>query len=135
MVARAPRFLLAFSSLLLVVGGAMHAAAFKRTLVAIAASNLPPFFGNSLKLLWLGDSTTMFILAAVFGLIAARPSVVKGPVVLLLALIPAATAVLIYTFLGGFLAGHLLLAIAALVFSAGLRFPRAGAQAVGSDCG
>src|SRR5215813_11977617 len=87
MIKHAPRILLAFSSLLLVVGGAFHAAAFNRTLDAIATSNLPPFFGNSLKLLWLADSTTMFILAAVFVLIASRPSMVTKPVVVLLALI------------------------------------------------
>jgi len=126
--ARVPRFLLAFSSLLLVVGGYMHAAAFKRAVAAVDASNLPSFFGNSLKLLWLGDSTTMFILVAVFTLIAARPSAVTSPVVMLLALIPAATAVLLYAFLGSFFAGHLLLAVAALVFFAGLRFAQAAAQ-------
>jgi len=43
--------------------------------------------------------------------------------VVLVALIPAATAVLLYTFLGNFVAGHLLLTIAALAFLAGLKFP------------
>jgi hypothetical protein len=65
----------------------------------------------------------MFILAVVFGLIAVRPSVATRPVAVLLALIPAAIGVLICTFLGGFFAGHILLATAAAVLLAGLQFP------------
>jgi len=124
-----PRFLLAFSSLLLVVGGAIHAAAFNLPLEATAKFHLDRFIGGSFKLLWLADSTTMFILAAVFSMIAARPSVATRLLVTLLALIPAATAVLIYLFLGGFFAGHLMLATAAAAFFAGLQFPGARVEA------
>jgi len=123
MVTRTPRFLLALASLLSAVGGALHAAAFRKALTAIAASNLPRFYGGSSKGLWLADSATLFILAAVFGLIAARPSSATKQVVVLVALIPAATAVLLYTFLGNFFAGHLLLAIAALAFFGAMQLP------------
>jgi len=120
---RTPRILLAFSSLLMATGGVMHAAAFQRTLPVIGVSHLPPFFANSFKLLWLGDSTTMLVLAVIFGVIAARPAVVTRPLVMLIALIPAATAVLLYVFLGNFFAGHIQLATAAAAFVAGLQFP------------
>jgi len=133
MTTRAPRFLLAFSSLLMTIGGASHAAALNRTLAAVATSDLAPFYGGSLKLLWLADSATMFILAALFGLIAARPITATRPVVLLLALIPAATAVLVYLFLGNFFAGHILLVTAAAVFLAGLLFPGAKVRAGNSS--
>ena len=123
MVTRTPRFLLAFSSLLSAVGGTIHAAAFRKALAAIDASNLPHFYAASSKGLWLADSATLFILAAIFGMIAARPTMAARPAVVLAALIPAATAILLYTFLGNFLAGHLLLAIAAFAFLAGLQFP------------
>lgn len=123
MVTRTPRFLLASSSLLSALGGTIHAAAFRKALAAINASDLPRFYGGSSKGLWLADSATLFILAALFGLIAARPSTATRPLVILVALIPAATAILLYTFLGNFFAGHLLLAIAALAFLAGLQFP------------
>jgi len=123
MVTRTPRFLLAFSSLLSAVGGTIHAAAFRKALAAIDASNLPHFYAASSKGLWLADSATLFILGAIFGMIAARPTMAARPAVVLVALIPAATAILLYTFLGNFLAGHLLLAIAALTFLAGLQFP------------
>src|SRR5882762_2019128 len=107
MLERAPRFLLAFCSLLMAVGGVMHALAFQRTLPVIGVSHLSPFFANSFKLLWLGDSATMFVLAVIFGVIAVRPAVATRPMVLLVALIPAATAVLLYAFLGNFFAGHI----------------------------
>jgi len=128
MVTRTPRLLLAFSSLLSALGGTIHAAAFRKALAAINASDLPRFYGGSSKGLWLADSATLFILAALFGLIAARPSTATRPLVILVALIPAATAILLYTFLGNFLAGHLLLAIAALAFLAGLQFPGSAAR-------
>jgi hypothetical protein len=105
-------------------GGVMHAIAFQRTLSVIGVSRLPPFFGNSFKLLWLGDSATMLVLAVIFGVIAARPSLATRPLVLLIALIPAATAVLLYVFLGSFFAGHIQLATATAAFLAGLRFPK-----------
>jgi hypothetical protein len=122
MVKPAPRFLLVFASMLLVAGSIFHAVAFNRAVAAVSASNLPAFFGNTFKALWLADSTTLFLLAAVFGLIAARPSAASRPVVALLAFVPAALAVLIYTFLGNFFAGHILVVTAAAVFLASVRF-------------
>jgi len=118
---RLPRLLLGFSSLVLALGALVHAAAFAKALAAVGRSNLAPFFGTCLKALWLADSTTCLILAATFGLIAARPAAATRPLVLLLALIPTATAVLIYTFLGAFFAGHFLLVPAAAAFIAGFR--------------
>ena len=129
MVTGTPRFLLAISSLLSAAGGAMHAAAFRRALAAIAASDLPRFYAGSSKGLWLADSATLFILAAIFALIAVRPSIATRPLLILVSLIPAATAFMLYTFLGNFFAGHLLLAIAVLVFVASLQFPRSAIAA------
>ena len=126
MISRTPKFLLTFASALSALGGAVHAAAFRKALTAIAASNLPRFYGGSSEGLWLADSATLFILAAVFGLIASRPSAATGPLVMLVALIPAATAVLLYVFLGNFFAGHLLMGIAALAFGAGMLLPKQG---------
>ena len=125
MFARTPRLLLAFSSSLAAAGAVIHAVPFNRAVAAIAAANLRPFYGNTFKALWLGDSTTLFIVAVAFALMAARPTAVTRPVVLLLALIPGAVAILIYVFLGRFFAGHMLLAISALAFVAGLQFPAA----------
>jgi hypothetical protein len=123
-----PRFLLAISALLLAVGALMHASAFNKISSAIAGSNLQSFAANSLKILWLADSTTSLLLAAVFGLIAARPSAATRWVIVPLALIPAATAGLIYTFMGGFIGGHIMLAAAITAFIGGLQYPKASSS-------
>jgi len=115
---RRPRLLLASSALLLLIGGLLHASAFNKVLSALAIANLQPFAANSLKILWLADSTTSIALAAVFGFIAGRPSAAKRSVVLLLALIPLATAVLIYIFMGSFIGGHIML-LSGLLATAG----------------
>jgi len=128
MALRTPRLLLAFASLLSALGGAIHAAAFRKAQTVITASDLPRFYGGSSKGLWLADSATLFILAVIFALVAARPSTASRSLLMLVALIPAATAVMLYTFLGGFFAGHLLMAIAVLAFLGGLLLPRALGQ-------
>ena len=119
-----PRILLALASVLQLLGGLAHASAFPRASAALATTNLTPFFSASFKALWLADSTTMLALATVLGALAIRPGCATRPIVLLLSLIPFAVARLIYTFLGGFFAGHLLLTNAVIVFAAGLRFPK-----------
>ena len=106
------RFFLGLSALVLTVGALMHASAFKKIASAIADSNLAPFAGNSLKVLWLADSATALVLAAVFTLIATRPGAAKRSIIILLAFIPAATAALIYIFIGAFAGGHIMLAAA-----------------------
>lgn len=115
-----PRLLLAIAAAFLAFGGAVHALAFRKAAAAVAASNLATFYGNALKGLWLIDSATLVTLAAAFALIAVRPAMASGGVIALLALIPAATAAFLYYFIGAFAPAHLLLAAAALAFSAGL---------------
>src|SRR6266567_6931038 len=117
MTNRISRLLLATSSAILLFGGAVHTLAFQK---AVAASNLAPFFGKVLKGLWLIDSTMLFTLAVVFGLIAARPVMASGVIVALLALIPAITAVLLYCFIGPIMPAHLLVIASGLAFLAGL---------------
>ena len=121
MTSRTSRILFALASLLSTFGGALHASAFTRAGLATAASNLPAFYKGSLLGLWLSDSATLFILALLFGLIAARPTSATRPTALLVALIPAVTAAMLYTFLGIFIAEYLLLLIAALAFTGALK--------------
>jgi hypothetical protein len=121
MTSRSARLFLAIASFISAVGGAMHALAFRKTAIAVDASNLPRFYAASAKMLWLADSATLLILAIIFGLLAARPSTPNGRLVMWVALVPAATAALMYVFLGNFFAEYVLLAIAALSFIGGLR--------------
>jgi hypothetical protein len=108
-----PRLLFAFSAVVLLVGGLMHAAAFGKAVAAVSVSDLPPFYGNSLKGLWLIDAATLMTLAVAFGCLAARPALATRPIVILLAIIPAATAFFLYKFIGNFLPAHMLVAAAA----------------------
>ena len=123
MVKPLPRFLLTFAALVLAVGAIMHASAFKKIVSAVTDSNLEVFAAGSLKLLWLGDSATLMLLAAVFAFIVARPSAATRWIVVILSLIPASTAILIYTFIGSFIGGHVLIVAAIAAFVGGLQYP------------
>ena len=114
------RCLLWIAAALLLLGAFLHTSAFPRVLSAVASSNLPSFFGQSLKGLWLIDSMTLLILAVVFGLLAAKPALASGLVLALIALIPVGTAVLLYIFMGLFPAAHLLMVAGGLAVAAGL---------------
>jgi hypothetical protein len=117
---RLPQFLLAASAVMLALGGLMHAMAYRKAAEAVASSNLLGFYGNALKGLWLIDSATLIVLALVFALVTVRPAVAAGAVIVVLALIPAATATLLYTFIGMFLPAHILLASAIMAAFAGV---------------
>src|SRR5438874_11677553 len=77
------RLFLTLSALALAAGAFMHAAAFNKISSAIAVSEIVSFAGNSLKVLCLADSVTALLLAAVFGIAAARPSISSNLIVML----------------------------------------------------
>jgi hypothetical protein len=122
-----PRVLLALAALLLAIGAILHASAYNRISSAIANSNLAVFAANSLKVLWVADSATSLIVAGVFGLVAAQPAAATRGIIVLTALIPVATAVCIYGFIGSFAGAHILFAAAVAAIAAGLQLPRANA--------
>ncbi len=98
------------AALVLAIGAIMHAFAFQKIQDALFVSNLSPFPAESLKVLWLADSATCLLVAAFFGGLAVNAANANHFAALLVALIPASTAVLIYTFLGSVIDAHLLLA-------------------------
>jgi hypothetical protein len=114
------RILLAVSAFVFAGGGILHALAASKAFSSIDASNLAPFLGKELKMLWLADSTTLVVVALICGTLAFRPTAAARSITMLVALVPGATAVLLYTFLGGFYAGHLLMVTSALVLVAAL---------------
>lgn len=120
----AARFLVALSSLVLLAGGAVHAVAYRRFDAALATVSLPPFYANASRGLWLIDSATQLVLSVVFAWIAIRPGSASPVVLALIGLIPAATAVLIYWFLGAFGAAHLLATAAVASFIAAALWPK-----------
>jgi hypothetical protein len=119
------RLLLAFSAVLLAIGAWMHTSAFNKMSAAVARSDLIPFAAKSLRILWLEDSVVLMVLAITFAVIAAWPSAGTKLVIVLLALIPAATAALVYYFVGTFIAGHILLAAAIAAILGGFQYPTA----------
>ena len=121
------RFLLAFSAILLVIGAWIHTSAFNKMSATVAKSDLIPSAAKSLRILWLEDSVVLLVLAIAFAVIAAWPSTATKWVIVLIAVIPAATAALVYYFVGTFIAGHILLAAAIAAIVGGLQYP-AGKQ-------
>jgi hypothetical protein len=115
----APRLLLAFSSLCLAAGGAVHALAFAKAATVAEHSTLPPFFSAAFKGLWLCDSITSVALALALGSIAAFPGMASRSLVMLLALAPLAFATAIFATMGNFFAGHLMLLAGTLALIGG----------------
>jgi hypothetical protein len=109
------RIPLAIAAVLSAAGAAIHTAAFGKALPIIAASGMPSFYCNSFKALWLADSAMMVILSITCLILLVWVRLASRFLLVLLALFPLATAALLYTFLGNFPAGHILLAIGALL--------------------
>jgi len=114
------RTLFAGAALNLIGGALRHAAAYGQLTAGVAASGLTPVLGNAYRALWMADSTTTATVGVVAALLAFRPALATRALVILLALIPAATAVFIYHFLGAYPPGHLMITAAALMVVAAL---------------
>ena len=123
------RTLLVLAALLLAGGGIVHALAFRKALIVIAGSNLPAFYANACKGLWLSDATTLIAVGLFCLYLAVRPEAASRAAILLVALIPLATAILIYGFIGSFLPGHILIAASLLVAAGAFAKPSAAPAA------
>jgi hypothetical protein len=104
------RILLAFSALVFVLGAWIHTSAFGKLSAAVAKSDLPAFFADGFRVLWLQDSALQIVFAILFTFVAIKPSAATKPIIILIALIPATTATLIYCVIGNFIGGHIFLA-------------------------
>ena len=111
------RILLAFSAIVFALGAYIHTSEFDRMSASVAKSDLPAFFGNGFRVLWLQDSALQLVFAILFALVAIRPSLATRWVVVIVALIPLITAVMIYCVIGNFIGGHIFLtgALAAIL--------------------
>ena len=119
MVKPLARVLLAVAALLLLVGGVLHAIAFSGALSVLSTDPMPPFYSGSFKALWLIDSATLVSLAALLVFVVVRPNAATRWVLVFLALIPTATAALIYAFVGPFFPAHMFVTAAIAVVVAG----------------
>jgi hypothetical protein len=114
------RFSLSVAALLLAAGAVVHASAYHGATRVIDASAMPAFYVDAYKALWLVDSINMAGLAGAFTLIAFRRASANTALILVLALAPFAVAATLYTFMGAFFAGHLMVASGALAIIAAL---------------
>ncbi len=117
---RISKWLLLVAAALLVAGAGLHTAAFPKIGPVVRASSLPTFHAQSYQALWLGDSATLFVLATILVVISMQTQIAARGLLLLLAVIPLATGVLLYAFIGNFFAAHLLIGISALIALAAL---------------
>jgi len=120
------RILLAFSGILFAFGAYIHTSAFGKMSAAVAKSDLPAFFGNGFRVLWLQDSALQIVFAILFALVAIRPSLATRWVIAIVALIPFTTAATIYCVIGNFIGGHIFLTGALAAILGGLLLPRSG---------
>jgi hypothetical protein len=107
------RLSLAVSALIMAAGGIAHGLAFMNASNVVAHSDLKPFFAAAFKGLWLADSATSIVMAVVFAALAAQPGLATRPLIAILALVPLASAIVIYATMGAFFAGHIMLAAGA----------------------
>ena len=112
------RLLMAFSSLTMLVGSAMHTSAYMKVVPLIDRSGLPSQYAAIYKGLWLSDSTTVFILGLIFGAAALFPRFAARPIIILVALIPIGSAATIYATIGSFSPAHILLGSGVVVLIA-----------------
>ena len=103
------RILIGQSAAVLLAAGAIHAAAFPAAAPIIDQATLPSSLRQAYKALWLVDSTNLTTLALLYAFVAFRPSAMSREAVLLSALAPLAGAILLYSYMGNFFAGHLML--------------------------
>jgi hypothetical protein len=114
------RILLAFSAIVLAFGACLHTAGFNRMSAAAAKSDLAPFVGKGLKVLWLQDSVIAVVLAFIFAMSAGKPSAIPRWVIVVLAFVPLATAGFVYYFIGSFIGGHVFLLAGAAALLGGV---------------
>ena len=109
LVRLAPRLLLGFSALCLASGASVHTLAYQKAAGIAEHSTLPAFFVAAFKGLWLSDSLTCSGLALTIGAIAVFPRMASRSLVMLLAVMPLASAMVILATMGKFFAGYVML--------------------------
>lgn len=109
-----PRLLLALAALIMLLGGAFHGFVYAKAVAMIDASNLSGRSAAIYKGLWLNDAAVVMLVGLIYLVLAYKPALAMRPMLALLSALPLAGALSIYSTVGDFLPGHLLLASAML---------------------
>jgi hypothetical protein len=113
---KSARWLIMIGSLLMLVGAILHVYGYTFAMPRVAATNAGPEIVNVFKALWWSFSVTGIVLCPVI-IWASRLPRGRG-LVLLCTVIPAATSVLMFCFLGVFI-GSIILSLATLLLLVG----------------
>src|SRR5438552_2302580 len=119
------RILLASSAIVLAIGAWIHTAGFDRMSAGVAKSDLNPFLGRGLKVLWLQDSTIAIVLAIVFAVVVISPAAASKTVIVMLAHVSVLTAALTYYFNYHFFVVHIFLVAGIAAILGGFLWPEA----------
>jgi hypothetical protein len=106
---RPGRLLLGLAALILLAGGAFHGLMYPKAVAMISASNLPARGAVIYKALWLNDAEVVMLIGLIYGVLAWRPAIATRLMLALLSALPLAGALTLYSTVGNFLPGHLLL--------------------------
>jgi hypothetical protein len=123
----AARLLLVFAALCLAGGACVHTLSYPKVAGVAEHSSLPTLFTAAFKALWLIDSVGSMVLALAFALVAAFPGTASRSVVVLLALAPLAYAIALFSTMGNFFPGYLMLVAGAAALIGGVLHHRAPA--------
>ena len=114
------RLLLGLAALILLAGGAFHGLVYPKAVAMINASDLSARSAAIYKGLWLNDAAVVMLVGLMYLVLASRPALATRPMLALLSVLPLAGALAIYSTVGNFLPGHLLLAASILAALAAL---------------
>jgi hypothetical protein len=106
----ASRTLLWVTALALVAIALLHGMGVSSLGAELDAAQLKPFVAGGFRAVWLGFSVTAVLLALVFAGAALRPQFAGRAALTLLALVPIASALLVYHYIGPFAGAHMMMA-------------------------
>ena len=112
------RWLLAVAGVLLLAGGSFHTWAYRRATAMIDASNLTARNAALFKGLWLIDSGEVILIGLAFLALAWRPGLGNRALLGFLAALLMASTLAVYSTVGNFPPGHVLLVSAVLAITA-----------------
>jgi hypothetical protein len=117
------RALLSLAALLMLAGGTGHSLAFRKAAAVVEGSNLSGQYATIFKGLWLSVGVMTILIGLAYLILAMWPRLGTKTALAVLGALPFASAISIYSTVGSFAPAHLLLASAAMVFTAALLSP------------
>jgi hypothetical protein len=119
--ARYTRMMVGGAALILVAIAVLHATGYFQVRELVAQPSIPEPWREGIRAVWLAYAAHLFLIAGILAYATARPRAVPGPVLVMCGLVPAIDALLLLTFIGGYLGNGLLGLSAVMVLGAAAR--------------